>query len=66
MGCMPHAAKSPLDRLYVFWPDGTYSICNRQRGEWMLRLPDWRHVGAPRLLTLWRIVASLDGRFARI
>ena len=54
------------DRYYCFWPDGGYSLCLRIGDEWILRLPDYSRVGAPRLLLLWRVARRLGGRFGRL
>lgn len=52
-------------RYEVIWPDGSYSICSRQGSEWIVRFPDGARYGAPRLLSLWRLIREAGGILAR-
>ena len=52
-------------RYEVYWPDGSYSICTRQGGEWIVRMPDGRRYGAGRLLTLWYHIREAGGSIGR-
>lgn len=53
-------------KFVVIWPDGFYAICVKIRGEWLLRMPDGTHIGAPRLLSIWRLVLAQGARIERI